>query len=247
MKTQEFMACFSNEGKATSKEFIKLLDATDEKGVNDFSVPFHRTPFDYCSGYYVIIKVDGLYNLIYYDWSQYSGYHYQIISKQWFEKIFIEEGCIYGTSESYRYGHIEYDYNASRGVSHPIPSILKVKSEKGYNFICLQSYGMKDCLIIDKWFDSVTPWERGERYDIKNCKVTIGDKTYRLTSSGGLTDTTRWSYKGAGYRIITKEEALEKIKHHSFGMGFYTMDFEISSSLGDVVLVFNELSENDMW
>ena len=109
MKTQEFLACFSNEGKATSKEFIKLLDMTDEKGVNDFSVPFHRTAFDYCSGYYVIIKVDGLYNLIYYDWSQYSGYHYQIISKQWFTRIFTEEGCIYGTSESYRYGHIEYD------------------------------------------------------------------------------------------------------------------------------------------
>lgn len=282
MKTQEFMACFTNEGKATNKEFIKLLDKTNEPGVNDFSVPFHRTPFDYCSGYYVIIKVDGLYNLIYYDWSQYSGYHYQIISKQWFTKIFTDEGCIYGTSESHRYGHIEYDYNASRGVCNPIPTILKVKSEKGYNFIHLQSYGMKDCLIIDKWFDCVTPWEKGERYDIKNCRVTIGGKTFRLTSGGGLTDTTKnlnvelnvakevfktkekiisdwikkdrpcgfrygWSYKGAGYRIITKEEALEKIKNHSFGMGFYTMQFEISSSLGDVVLVFNELSENDMW
>ena len=47
MKTQEFMACFTNEGKATSKDFIKLLDPSDEKGVNDFSVPFHRTAFDY--------------------------------------------------------------------------------------------------------------------------------------------------------------------------------------------------------
>ncbi len=283
-KIQDFIQLFNENGKTTSSDFMKLLDlVTNEPGVNDFSVPFHRNAFDYCSGYYVIVKVDGLYNLIYYDWSQYSGYHYQLISTIWFTKIFTHEGCIYGTSESFAYNHIEYDYNAARGVCHPISSILKVKSDHGFNFIYLQSYKMQDCLLVKgKWFESVTDWENGERFDIKNCIVTIEGKRYRLTSSGGLTDTTKnlnvelnvakevfkskdkiindwimkgrlcgfrygWAYRGAGWRIISKEEALEKIKHHSFGMGFYTMDFEISSAHGDVVLIFNELSENDMW
>ena len=53
-----------------------------------------------------------------------------------------------------------------------------------------------------------------------------------------------WSYRGARSRRITQDEAREKLKKHSFGMGFYTMWWEEED--GETVLNFNELSENDM-
>ena len=56
-----------------------------------------------------------------------------------------------------------------------------------------------------------------------------------------------FAYKGANTRIISKAEALDKLRLHSFGKGFYTMDFEIIQSIGDVALVFCELSESDMF
>ena len=54
-----------------------------------------------------------------------------------------------------------------------------------------------------------------------------------------------WAYRGAGSRTISKETALEKIKHYSFGMGFHELNW--LNINGEVVLEFNELSENDMW
>lgn len=53
-----------------------------------------------------------------------------------------------------------------------------------------------------------------------------------------------FAYKGASARPITKEEALEKIKHHEFGMGYYSMDWVVFD--GKVTLQFEEYSEGDM-
>ena len=53
------------------------------------------------------------------------------------------------------------------------------------------------------------------------------------------------AYRGAGQERITKEEAEEKLKHHSFGIGFYTIfwrQFE-----GEDVLNFTEYGENDLY
>lgn len=53
------------------------------------------------------------------------------------------------------------------------------------------------------------------------------------------------NYRGAKARRISQEVAEEKIKHHHFGMGFYTMDWDIHE--GQEVLEFNELGENDLY
>ena len=54
-----------------------------------------------------------------------------------------------------------------------------------------------------------------------------------------------WGWKGASARPITKEKALELLPKYSFGKGFYELSFIKMD--GEVVLEFNELSENDMW
>lgn len=53
-----------------------------------------------------------------------------------------------------------------------------------------------------------------------------------------------WGWKGASARYLTKDEAIEKLKKHSFCVGFYTLWWEMED--GQIVLNFNELSENDM-
>ena len=53
-----------------------------------------------------------------------------------------------------------------------------------------------------------------------------------------------FSYKGAKARLITKEEALKKIKTHSFGVGYYSMEWTVFK--GMAVLQFSEYSESDM-
>ena len=53
-----------------------------------------------------------------------------------------------------------------------------------------------------------------------------------------------FSYKGAKARLITKEEALKKIKKHSFGIGYYSMEWTVFN--GMAVLQFAEYSESDM-
>ena len=53
-----------------------------------------------------------------------------------------------------------------------------------------------------------------------------------------------FAYKGAKARLITKEEALEKIKKHSFGVGYYSMEWTVFD--GMAVLQFSEYSESDM-
>lgn len=52
------------------------------------------------------------------------------------------------------------------------------------------------------------------------------------------------AYRGAGQSRISNEKAQELIKHHTWGMGFYTMfwrEFE-----GETVLNFTEYGENDL-
>lgn len=70
-----------------------------------------------------------------------------------------------------------------------------------------------------------------------------------------------YGYRGAVSRPLTKEKALELLPKYSFGMGFYSLSYcrdtkvredsspncTITEPYGDVVLMFNELSENDMW
>lgn len=53
-----------------------------------------------------------------------------------------------------------------------------------------------------------------------------------------------FAYKGAKARLITKEEALEKIKTHSFGIGYYSMEWTVFD--GMAVLQFSEYSESDL-
>jgi len=54
-----------------------------------------------------------------------------------------------------------------------------------------------------------------------------------------------WSWKGAGARTISKEEALELLPKYDFGKGFYELSFITLN--GIEVLEFNERGENDMW
>ena len=71
-----------------------------------------------------------------------------------------------------------------------------------------------------------------------------------------------FGFRGASSRPLTKEEALKMLPHYDFGMGFYNLSFvkdtrrvdkqctpncTVTETYGDVVLMFNELSENDMW
>lgn len=280
-KIEKFLSCFDAQGYTDNYAFKAFLSKTNELGVNDFSIPFHRTAHDYCDGYFVIVKVTNKYNLIYYDWSQYSGYHCKLCSTIWFDKIFLEEGRLLGHIHHFCYNHIEVDYNAGRGWCGSLPSLLKVMLNGQYSFIRLRDK-YENNLITDKWFGSVTDWANGEGAYTKICNVTIDGKEYKFNSEGVLIDKTKnlnvelnvakevfktkdkiindwilkgrpcafrygFAYKGAGCRLLTKAEALDKIRTHSFGMGFYEMYFEIIQSIGDVALVFNEFSESDMW
>lgn len=70
-----------------------------------------------------------------------------------------------------------------------------------------------------------------------------------------------FGFRGASSKPITKERALELLPKYSFGMGFYNLSFcrdrrvipsgssncTITETYGEEVLMFNELSENDMW
>lgn len=71
-----------------------------------------------------------------------------------------------------------------------------------------------------------------------------------------------FGYRGATGRPISKEEALKMLPGYSFGMGFYELSFcrnsvvdyeqsgpncTVTHCEGDVVLMFNEYSDNDMW
>jgi len=57
-----------------------------------------------------------------------------------------------------------------------------------------------------------------------------------------------YAFKGAGSRPITQEDALSKLSKPAwdFGIGFYSLGW-LKDNNGEVVLEFNELSENDMW
>ena len=71
-----------------------------------------------------------------------------------------------------------------------------------------------------------------------------------------------FGYRGASSKSITKEEALELLPKYNFGMGFYELSFcrdtrrverecgpncTVTEPYGEIVLMFNEYSENDMW
>ena len=71
-----------------------------------------------------------------------------------------------------------------------------------------------------------------------------------------------FGYRGASSCLLTKEEALKLLPKYSFGMGFYSLSYcrdtrvvheqsgpncTVTETYGDVVLMFNELSENDLW
>jgi hypothetical protein len=53
-----------------------------------------------------------------------------------------------------------------------------------------------------------------------------------------------FEYKGAKAHLIDKEEALRRIKTHSFGVGYYSMKWTVFN--GMAVLQFSEYSESDM-
>ena len=53
------------------------------------------------------------------------------------------------------------------------------------------------------------------------------------------------TYRGAQPHRISKEEAEEKLKHHKFGMGFYTIFWRVFE--GEDVLNFTEYGENDLY
>lgn len=54
-----------------------------------------------------------------------------------------------------------------------------------------------------------------------------------------------WHYRGGVERTITKEKAVELLPSYSFGMGFHELSFVKRD--GKTCLLFNELSENDLW
>lgn len=52
------------------------------------------------------------------------------------------------------------------------------------------------------------------------------------------------AYRGACQSRITQEEAEEKLKHHKFGLSFYTIFWRVFE--GEDVLNFTEYGENDL-
>lgn len=53
------------------------------------------------------------------------------------------------------------------------------------------------------------------------------------------------AYRGAGQERIATDRAHELLKHHHFGIGFYTLFWREYN--GEVVLNFTEYGENDLY
>lgn len=127
-----------------------------------------------------------------------------------------------------------------------------------YESISTKPRRIKYC---DTWFTVFDAVRNGEKTMVTNkgCQIAT-DLNITLEEVKGWTKEDilhKWieadrpctfiygfAYKGAKARLITKEEALKKIKTHSFGIGYHSMEWTVFN--GMAVLQFSEYSESDM-
>ena len=127
-----------------------------------------------------------------------------------------------------------------------------------YDFISTKYRSMK---FGEKWelvFDAVKDG-KNTMVTNKGCQITIDVNTTLaevkswtkedilhkwIEADRPCTFIYGFAYKGAKASLITKEEALKKIKTHSFGVGYYSMEWTVFN--GMAVLQFSEYSESDM-
>ena len=166
--------------------FFNLLEKDPRPGVNDFSVHFHRTAFDYCDAQYIIIRHKGEQNIIRWDWSQYGGYRADTVSDLWFDEV-CQEGALMGTCERNRYNHWEYDSNRGRFCSSTSRSVIRVKVDGSYRFIALSTYkDNKACpFITDSAFEDVIgDWHHDSKAGDHVIEVVESGVTLLLTRQG---------------------------------------------------------------
>ena len=159
---------FKTRGELTP--FFNMLENDPRPGVNDFSIPFHRNAYDYCDEQYIIIRHKGEQNVVNWHWSQYSGYHLELVSDFWFEEVCLD-GSLTGTSNKKAYNHWEYDYNSGRFCSASRETIVKVKTAGKYRFITLSTYKTNKAnpFLTDAAFDDV----KGEWHDDRTARKYV--------------------------------------------------------------------------
>ena len=174
------------ESRSSLSPFFAMLEPDPRPGVNDFSVPFHRTAFDYCDAQYIIIRHNGQQNIVKWDWSQYSGYCVEPVSDIWFDEV-CQEHALMGTCETKKYNHWEYDYNSGRFCSAVTKSIVKVKVDGKYGFIHLstgRSNKSNPFLIAPVLDDVHGEWHRDNNSGRPVIEIVETGKTLLLTQDG---------------------------------------------------------------
>lgn len=174
------------QSRAALQPFFNLLESDPKPGINDFSIPWHRTAFDYCDAQYIIIRHAGMYNIVKWDWSQYSGYCVDAVSDFWFEEITKEHHFV-GTCEFWKNNHWEYDYNRGRFCSSTNRTVVKVKQNGKYGFIYLSTNkSNKENPFL---YQTILNEVKSDWYKIPGkwvIDVTINGKANKLTQDGLL-------------------------------------------------------------
>lgn len=169
------------------RPFFDALEGDPRPGVNDFSVPWHRTAYDYCDTQYIIIRHAGKQNIAAWDWNQYSGYRVDVVSDIWFDEVFTEQ-ALKGTCESFKYNHWEYDYNRGRFCSSTRDTLVKVSLDGKFGFVHLATYvSGKDKPFFSEGpvFSSVSgDWHRDAMSGRNVIQVVKDGKDMLLTEDG---------------------------------------------------------------
>ena len=104
--------------------------------------------------------------------------------------------------------------------------------EKDGKKMMLTNKGMEICIDVDVTLKEVKDWTKE---DILHKWIEAGRPCTLIHG---------FRYKGASAHLINQSEALKRIKTHSFGVGYYSMEWTVFN--GMAVLQFAEYSESDM-
>ena len=104
--------------------------------------------------------------------------------------------------------------------------------EKDGKKMMLTNKGMEICIDVDVTLKEVKDWTKD---DILHNWIEVGRPCTLIHG---------FRYKGASAHLINQSEALKRIKTHSFGVGYYSMEWTVFN--GMAVLQFAEYSESDM-
>lgn len=208
-------------------------------------------------GSYTIIKYKGKYNIAFCDDRDAICV---LASDDWFDEIV---SCKW--DGDYRWNH-DKPAIVRKGDKYNI-----LQAPEGM----MHKNSTKMKILSDVWFDEISPsWKYNEVIGYY-LDARTGDVWVKVTQNGNIAEKdangtlaivksysrqqiiSEWiekgrkciyrygfAWKGAKAKYISKEEALAKFPTYYFGKGFYTLSWTTYD--GSVVLVFNELSENDM-